>query len=77
MPETAMTVSFSQPETVSTLLRELGMSHACVKKSRAALQTWLMSHEPGRPLRLSFRENGYGGLLQGVDERHPKRDRPV
>lgn len=70
-----MTVSFSQPDTVSTLLRELGMSHACVEKTKAALETWLTSHEPGRPLRLSLRENGYGSLLQVVDDRHPKQDR--
>jgi hypothetical protein len=70
-----MTVSFSQPDTVSTLLRELGMSHACVEKTRAALEKWLTSHEPGRPLRLSIRENGYGSLLHAVDDRHPNKDR--
>ena len=53
------------------------MSHACVKKTRAALETWLTSHEPARPLRLSFRENGYGALLQGFDDAHPQRDRRV
>jgi hypothetical protein len=67
-----MTVSISQPDTVSTLLRELGMSHACVEKTRAALGTWLSTHEPGRPLRLSLRENGYGPLLQHFDDEHPR-----
>ena len=67
-----MTVSISQPETVSTLLRELGLSHACVEKTRVALGAWLTSHEPGRPLRLSLRENGYGPLLQDFDDKHPR-----
>ena len=69
-----MTVSVSQPDTVSTLLRELGMSHACVEKTRVALGTWLTSHEPGLPLRLSLRENGYGPLLQAFDDKHPRPD---
>ncbi len=69
-----MTVSISQPHTVSCLLRELGMSHACVEKTRVALGTWLTSHEPGRPLRLSLLENGYGPLLQEFDSKHPKQD---
>jgi hypothetical protein len=64
-----MTVSIAQPATVSTLLRELGMSHECVEKTRVALGTWLTSHEPQPPLRLSLRENGYGPLLQESDDR--------
>ncbi len=68
-----MTVSISQPTTVSSLLRELGMSDACVVKTRAALGSWLTTHEAQLPLRLSLRENGYGPLLpEAVD----KRDRP-
>jgi hypothetical protein len=66
-----MTVSMSQPDTVSSLLRELGMSHACVEKTRVALGAWLDTHEPGRPLRLSLRENGYGPLVQEFDDKHP------
>ena len=58
-----MTVSISQPTTVSTLLRELGMSDACVGRTRVALGSWLTTHEAERPLRLSLRENGYGPLL--------------
>ncbi|MDX1883753.1 hypothetical protein [Mycolicibacterium sp. 120270] len=69
-----MSVSTSQPATVSSLLRELGMSHACVEKTRIALGDWLTSHEPDRPLRLSLRENGYGPLLQDFDDKHPKQD---
>lgn len=62
-----------QPATVSTLLRELGMSRACVEKQRVALETWLLIHQPQRPLRISLRENGYGLLLRETDE---KRARP-
>ena len=69
-----MTVSISQPTTVSTLLRELGMSDACVGKTRAALGSWLTTHEAQLPLRLSLRENGYGPLLpEAVDKRHRPR----
>ena len=64
-----MTVSISQPHTVSTLLRELGMSDACVQKTRVALGSWLTSHEPDRSMRLSLRENGYGPLLQASDDK--------
>ncbi len=70
-----MTVSTSQPATVSSLLRELGLSHACVEKTRVALGAWLSSHEPDRRLRLSLRENGYGLLLQDIDDKHPHPDR--
>jgi hypothetical protein len=63
----------TQPATASILLRELGMSHACVEKQRVALGTWLMIHEAARPLRISLLENGYGLLLKEIDARraHP------
>ncbi|OBK78662.1 hypothetical protein [Mycobacterium sp. 1274761.0] len=77
-----MTVSFSdrafdtrepnQPATVSVLLRELGMAHACVEKQRVALGTWLMIHEAQRPLRISLLKNGYGLLLKQVDAKRAK-----
>ena len=57
----------TQPATACILLRELGMSHACVEKQRVALGTWLMIHEAARPLRISLRENGYGLLLKEID----------
>ena len=59
----------TQPTTVCTLLRELGMSHACVERQRVALGTWLIIHEPQRPLRISLRENGYGPLLRETDQK--------
>jgi hypothetical protein len=57
----------AQPTTACILLRELGMSHACVEKQRAALGSWLTTHEPHRPLRLSLRENGFGPLVKKID----------
>ena len=51
----------TQPATASILLRELGMSHACVEKQRVALGTWLMIHEAARPLRISLRVIRDGG----------------
>lgn len=66
-------VDSTQPATVSTLLRELGISHGCVEKQKAALGTWLTIHEPARPLRISLLENGYGLVLKEADH---KRTRP-
>lgn len=66
--QTATSVDSTQPATVSALLRELGMSHACVEKQKAALVTWLMIHDAGRPLRISLRENGFGLLLKQTDQ---------
>lgn len=64
----------SQPATASTLLRELGVSQACVEKQKAALGTWMMVHELGRPLRISLLENGYGLLLKEIDARRSRLD---
>jgi hypothetical protein len=57
----------TQPGTVSTLLRELGMSAASVEKQKVALGTWLRIHQAHRPLRISLLENGYGLLLKETD----------
>jgi hypothetical protein len=75
--ETAMTVSIThrvsdaaestQPTTVSALLRELGVSHTCAEKQKAALAPWMMSHEAQLPLRISLLRNGYGLLLKEID----------
>lgn len=63
----------TEPVTASALLRELGMSHACAAKQKAALGTWMMIHEAQRPLRISLLRNGYGLLLKEIDA---KRARP-
>ncbi|RDH79141.1 hypothetical protein DVS77_06700 [Mycolicibacterium moriokaense] len=61
-----------QPHTVSALLRELGMSHACAEKQKAALGTWMMIHEAQPPLRISLLRNGYGLLLKEIDGRRAR-----
>ena len=62
----------NQPATASTLLRELGMSHACAQQQKAALGTWLVRHEPARPLRVSLLRNGYGLLVKETDDKRSK-----
>ncbi len=62
----------TQPATVSTLLRELGMSHACVEKQKVALGTWLVIHNPALPLRISLIRNGYGLLLKETDDKRTR-----
>ncbi len=69
---TARSVGSTEPETVSALLRELGMSNSCVLKQKVALGTWLMIHEAPKHLRISLRENGYGLLLRQTDEERAK-----
>lgn len=59
----------AQVATVTALLRELHMSHACVQKQKVALATWLLIHEPQRSLRISLLENGYGLLLKETDDK--------
>ena len=56
-----------EPATVCTLLRDLGVTHACVEKQKIALGSWLTVHEPHRPLRISLLGNGYGLLLKETD----------
>jgi hypothetical protein len=58
----------TQPATLSALLRELGVSHACVETHKVALRSWLCANTPRKPLRISLRENGYGLLLKEADE---------
>jgi hypothetical protein len=65
----------AEPVTASALLRELGMSHACAQKQKAALGTWMMIHEAQRPLRISLLRNGYGLLLKEIDARRSRLGR--
>jgi len=67
-------VEATQPATASTLLRELGVSQASVAKQKAALGTWMMAHELGRPLRISLLGNGYGLLMKEIDDRRSRLD---
>jgi hypothetical protein len=53
----------TQPETVVTLLRQLGLRNASGSRESAALRAWVRDNVPNRALRLSIRRNGYGFLL--------------
>ena len=52
-----------QAETVPALLRKLQVRRASVMQERDALRDWLHHNMPSSTLRLSFRRNGYGLLL--------------
>jgi hypothetical protein len=52
-----------QPETVPTLLRQLGVRGPCAVQEANALRAWLGDNVPNPALRMSFRRNGYGFLL--------------
>lgn len=67
----------TSPATACILLRDLGMSHACVEKQKAALHTWLMIHEAPRQLRISLRENGFGLLLKQTDGQRARQGGPA
>ena len=70
-------VESTQPATASTLLRELGVSQACVEKQKVALGRWMMVHELGRPLRISLLENGYGLLMKEIADRRSRLGGPA
>ena len=53
----------AQPETVATLLRQLGVRNASGGQEADALRAWVRGNVPNRALRLSIRRNGYGFLL--------------
>ncbi len=67
IPDRVLDERDTQPATVCTLLRDLGVPHACAEKQKLALGTWLSIHEPIRPLRISLLENGYGLVLKASD----------
>jgi hypothetical protein len=57
-----------QPTTVPGLLRLLHTNDSSVEKQKVALREWLMDNNPGSSLRISLRRNGYGLLLDDIDE---------
>jgi hypothetical protein len=69
----------AQPETVATLLRQLGVRNASGVQEADALRAWVRDNVPNRALRLSIRRNGYGFLLDWRFGRPPRRvpDRPI
>jgi hypothetical protein len=56
----------AQPETVVTLLRQLGVHKASGVQEADALREWGRHNIPNWALRVSMRRNGYGFVL---DER--------
>ena len=63
----------AQPETVATLLRQLGVRNASGVQEADALRAWVRDNVPNRALRLSIRRNGYGFLLDRRFGRPPRR----
>lgn len=67
----------SEPATACILLRDLGVTHACVEKQKVALGGWLTVHEPQRPLRISLLKNGFGLLLKETDYKRAHSGAPA
>lgn len=61
----------AQPETVVTLLRQLGVHKASGVQEADALRDWVRENVPEKALRVSMRRNGYGFVLgrTGLDAR--------
>jgi hypothetical protein len=53
----------AQPETVATLLRQLGMHNASGVQQADALRDWVRANVPNTALQVSMRRNGYGFVL--------------
>jgi hypothetical protein len=53
----------TQPESVVTLLRQLGLRNTSGVQEADALRAWVRDNIPNRALRLSIRRNGYRFLL--------------
>ncbi len=56
----------AQPETVATLLRQLGVHKASGVQEADALRDWVCDNVPNKALRVSMRRNGYGFVLDRV-----------
>jgi hypothetical protein len=64
-----------EPATTPALLRLLRVDEVPVKQQGAAIISWLTGHEPTRSLRCSLLANGYGHLLNQVQQ--PTRSKHV
>ena len=53
----------AQPETVATLLRQLGVHKASGVQEADALRDWVRANVPNKALQVSMRRNGYGFVL--------------
>ena len=56
----------AQPETVVTLLRQLGVQNASGVQEADALRDWVRANDPNMALQVSLRRNGYGSILDRV-----------
>lgn len=63
----------AQPETVVTLLRQLGVRNASGTEIANVLRAWVRDNVPNTELRLSIRRNGYGSILDQRFGRQPRR----
>ena len=63
----------AQPETVVTLLRQLGVRNASAGQEADALRAWVRDNIPNQALRVSIRRNGYGFVLDRRFGRPPRR----
>ena len=53
----------SQPNTLSALLRLLGVENASAYQHRPVLTRWFEQNTPSADLRVSLRANGYGVMF--------------
>ena len=63
----------AQPETVVTLLRQLGVHDASGAQIADILRAWVHDNVPNHALRVSIRGNGYGTVLDRRFGRQPRR----
>ena len=64
----------AQPETVATLLRQLGVRNASGVQEADALRAWVRDNGPNRALRLSIRRNGCVALVAEMLKRADRHD---
>ena len=67
----------AQPETVATLLRQLGVHKASGVQEADALRDWVRDNVPDKALRVSMRRNGYGFVLDRRFGRPSMRSSPA
>jgi hypothetical protein len=63
----------AQPTSVPALLRKLNLQNASVERQKNAMKIWLRHNTPTAALKLSFRENGHGLLLERPRRSHDRR----
>jgi hypothetical protein len=67
----------AQPETVPTLMRQLGVHNASAVQEAGVLRDWVRDNVPNKALRVTMRRNGYGFLLdRGFGRPSRRSNRP-